>query len=80
MKAPDQRDIKSLISICEVKLYQEGEEDTQFFTDCKLVASEKSECVIIKVKGTNADIKIKKVALFKLMGYSPDYMKYTERI
>ena len=78
MKKADRKDIKSLISICEVKLY--GAEETQFFTDCKLEASDKSECVVIKVKGAHADIKIKKVALLNLMGYSPDYLKFTERI
>lgn len=78
MKDSDKKDIKSMISICEIKLY--GEEETQFFTDCRLEATEKSECIVIKIKGTESAIKIKKTALLNLMGYGHDYKKYTERI
>ena len=74
------KDIKHLISICEVGLYG-GDSLNTFFTECRIEASKNSECVNIKVKGTNSVIKIKKTALLKIMGYSQvDHTKYRERI
>jgi len=80
MTEPVKKDIESLISICEVVLCG-GDDASKFFTNVKIEASKNSECVAIKVKGTNSIIKIKKTALLKIMGYSQaDHTKYTERI
>ena len=78
LKQVDPRDLKKQITICEVKLY--GDNASEFFSDCEVSASEHSECVVFKIKGTNSAIKIKKTALLNIMGYSCDHKKYTERI
>ncbi|OFV69274.1 hypothetical protein [Acetobacterium wieringae] len=81
MKQSDPRDIRKQITICEVKLYgSETTEEGEFFTDCEISASELSECVVIKVKGTHSAIKIKKTALLSLIGYPCNHNKYIERI
>lgn len=81
LKKSDPRDIRKQITICEVKLYgSETTEEDEFFTDCEISASELSECVVIKVKGTHSAIKIKKTALLSLIGYPCNHQKYFERI
>jgi len=78
LKQVDPRDIKKQITICGVKLY--GENAAEFFCDCEISASEHSECVVFKIKGTNSAIKIKKSALLGLMGYPCSHTQYYERI
>lgn len=81
VKQADPKDIKKHITICEVKLYgSEVTEPAEFFTDCEISASERSECVAIKVKGTHSAIKVKKTALLSLMGYPCGNKNYYERI
>lgn len=81
MRKVEKKDIERLVSICEVKLYgSETQEESEFFADCEISASERSECVVIKVKNTNSAIKVKKTSLLKIMGYSCDHKKFTERI
>ncbi len=81
MKHSDPRDIRKQITLCEVKMYgSEITDPAEFFIDCEISATELSECVVVKVKGTHSAIKIKKAALLSLIGYPCNHQKYTERI
>ena len=81
VKQSDPRDIRKQITLCEVKLYgSEITEPSEVFIDCEISATELSECVVVKVKGTHSAIKIKTTALLSLMGYPGNHLKYTERI
>lgn len=81
VKQSDPRDIRKQITLCEVKLYgSEITDPAEFFIDCEISATELSECVVVKVKGTHSAIKIKKTALLSLIGYPCNHQKYTERI
>lgn len=78
LKQVDPGDLKTQTTICEV--YHHGYAPYQCITTCELIASEKSECVVVRIEGTNSDIKIKKTALLNIMGFGYDYKKFTERI
>lgn len=81
LKQSDPRDIRKQITLCEVKMYGSKITDpAEFFIDCEISATELSECVVVKVKGTHSAIKIKKTALLSLMGYPCKHQKYQERI
>jgi hypothetical protein len=81
MKHSDPKSIRKQITICEVKLYgSEITDPAEFYADCEISASELSECVVVKVRGTNTAIKIKKTALLSLMGYPCGNKNYYERI
>lgn len=78
MKEADARDIKKQTTICEV--YHHGPAPYQCITTCEIKATENSECVVVRIEGTNTDIKIKKTAMLNIMGFGYDHKKYTERI
>jgi len=77
-KQADPKNIKTQTTICEV--YHHGYAPYQCITTCKVTASEFSECVVVRIEGTDIDIKIKKTALLNIMGFGYDYKKFTERI
>lgn len=78
LKQVDPKDLKKQTTICEV--YHHGPAPYQCVTTCELAASEFSECVVVRIQGTNTDIKIKKTALLNIMGFGYDYKKFMERI